>query len=263
MQEHLLSPYDVASSARRAPTYGLDKHVFHNWDPFVNKPMNLPAALAPRATRTSTTSATASTSAASTNAATGRRCRTGRGSSASASGRPRHRRRGGRPRADARPGAKRIFKTAWDRAWNPGDSIQLAIGQKDVTVTPLQMARFYAMIANGGKLVTPYVVSGVEQPGERRPARRAAEQFPPDPPRAVGVDPAALSACGTGLYEATHDPRARRRASSAPTRSRSPARPERPRRSSTSRAIRPGISRTSRGGAATGRPTTPSSSSAP
>ena len=33
---------------------------------------------------------------------------------------------------------KKAFTSDWDRAWNPGDSIQLAIGQKDVTVTPLQ-----------------------------------------------------------------------------------------------------------------------------
>ena len=39
---------------------------------------------------------------------------------------------------------KRIGRTAWDKAWNPGDLIQLAIGQKDMNVTPLQMARFYA-----------------------------------------------------------------------------------------------------------------------
>ena len=49
--------------------------------------------------------------------------------------------------------------------WKPGDSIQLAIGQKDVAVTPIQMARFYALIANGGKLVTP----------APRPGRRGAE----------------------------------------------------------------------------------------
>ena len=42
-------------------------------------------------------------------------------------------------------------------------------------MTPLQMARFYAMIANGGKLVTPYVVADVEQPRRERPgAGRAA-----------------------------------------------------------------------------------------
>ena len=38
--------------------------------------------------------------------------------------------------------------------------IQMAIGQKDINVTPLQMARFYAALANGGKLVTPYLVAG-------------------------------------------------------------------------------------------------------
>ena len=69
----------------------------------------------------------------------------------------------GRPAADAgvapgdihgedRPGCWQI-----DRLWKPGDSIQLAIGQKDLLVTPLQMVRFYSLIANGGKLVTPHV----------------------------------------------------------------------------------------------------------
>ena len=99
---------------------------------------------------------------------------------------------------------KKTFKSDWDKAWNPGDSIQLAIGQKDVTVTPLQMARFYAMIANGGKLVTPYVVSGVEQPGSNRQQPVTLQQFPPDPPRDAGVDPAALQAVREGLWTATH-----------------------------------------------------------
>ena len=99
---------------------------------------------------------------------------------------------------------KKTFKSDWDKAWNPGDSIQLAIGQKDVTVTPLQMARFYAMIANGGKLVTPYVVAGVEQPGANGQRAVTLKQFTPDPPRDAGVDPAALQAVRDGLYAATH-----------------------------------------------------------
>ena len=79
------------------------------------------------------------------------------------------------------PGGKRTFKD-WDAAWNPGDSIQLAIGQKDVSVTPLQMARFYAMIANGGKLVTPYVVSQVETPAPNGQSPVVDRRFAPDPP---------------------------------------------------------------------------------
>ena len=55
--------------------------------------------------------------------------------------------------------------TEVDRTWKPGYSIQLAIGQGQVLVTPLQMARFYAMIANGGKLVTPHIADDVELTG--------------------------------------------------------------------------------------------------
>ena len=92
-----------------------------------------------------------------------------------------------------------------DRAWNPGDLIQLAIGQKDMTVTPLQMARFYAALANGGKLVTPYLVSAVEQPGNDRQPPVTLRTFPSAPPQAIDVDPAALVSVRDGLYEATHD----------------------------------------------------------
>ena len=47
----------------------------------------------------------------------------------------------------------------------------------DMTVTPLQMARFYAMIANGGQLVTPHVFKDVHEPERRvdRPAPDAAD----------------------------------------------------------------------------------------
>ena len=71
-------------------------------------------------------------------------------------------------------------------------------------MTPLQLARFYAMIANGGKLVTPYLVSGIEQPGANGQDSVVVKQFPPDPPRDAGVDPGALLAVQDGLYAATH-----------------------------------------------------------
>jgi penicillin-binding protein 2 len=93
-----------------------------------------------------------------------------------------------------------------DRLWKPGDSIQLAIGQKDLLVTPLQMTRLYAMLANGGKLVTPHVVADVEEPRANGQAPQVLRTFDPPPPQPTGVDPAALNVVRFGLYQATHAP---------------------------------------------------------
>jgi penicillin-binding protein 2 len=93
-----------------------------------------------------------------------------------------------------------------DRIWKPGYSIQLAIGQGDVLVTPLQMARFYALIANGGKLVTPHVAADVELPGNKTQPLRVLRRFGGQPPQPVGVDPTALQYVQLGLEEATHSP---------------------------------------------------------
>jgi penicillin-binding protein 2 len=44
-----------------------------------------------------------------------------------------------------------------DRPWNQGDNVNLAVGQGDVMVTPLQLARAYSALANGGTLVRPHL----------------------------------------------------------------------------------------------------------
>ncbi|MHB1613982.1 MAG: penicillin-binding protein 2 [Actinomycetes bacterium] len=46
----------------------------------------------------------------------------------------------------------------------PGDELNLAIGQGDMLATPLQMARVYAAIANGGTLYAPQVATAVISP---------------------------------------------------------------------------------------------------
>jgi penicillin-binding protein 2 len=95
---------------------------------------------------------------------------------------------------------RKNFPNEIDKLWKSGDSVQLAIGQKDLLVTPLQMARFYALIANGGKLVTPHLVSSVEQPGNPG----AVKQVFAPAPRLVNVHPAELRAVQQGLYLASN-----------------------------------------------------------
>jgi len=45
--------------------------------------------------------------------------------------------------------------------WQPGDTVNLSIGQGDLLVTPLQIADAYAGVANGGKVMTPHVLKRV------------------------------------------------------------------------------------------------------
>ncbi len=49
-----------------------------------------------------------------------------------------------------------------DRAWKGGDSTNLAIGQGDILVTPLQMVLVYSGLANNGVMYKPHVLKSVE-----------------------------------------------------------------------------------------------------
>ena len=47
------------------------------------------------------------------------------------------------------------------RKWMPGETLPAAIGQGAVSTTPLQVAQFTAMLANGGRLYRPHLVKEV------------------------------------------------------------------------------------------------------
>ncbi len=47
------------------------------------------------------------------------------------------------------------------QVWNPGDTVQAAIGQSDNLFTPLQLANYCATIANGGTRYKPYIIKSV------------------------------------------------------------------------------------------------------
>lgn len=52
-------------------------------------------------------------------------------------------------------------KEAAGQVWNPGDTVQAAIGQSDNLFTPLQLANYASTIANGGTRYQPYIIKSV------------------------------------------------------------------------------------------------------
>jgi penicillin-binding protein 2 len=73
----------------------------------------------------------------------------------------------GRPTGIDVPGEKAglIPDSEWSQRvrrhpWYPGETISVAIGQGPILTTPLQLAVMMAAVANGGSLVTPYVLPG-------------------------------------------------------------------------------------------------------
>ena len=68
------------------------------------------------------------------------------------------------------------------------------------------MTRFFALVANGGKLVQPHVVAAVEEPASEGSRPVVLRPFEPKPARDIGLDPYALKVVRDGLYDATHAP---------------------------------------------------------
>jgi len=84
------------------------------------------------------------------------------------------------------------------RPWSIGDNVNLAVGQGDVQVTPLQMAVAYGALANGGKVVRPHL--GLEIDDD---AGRLVRKIAPGAAKRVKLDPDALGAVRQGLLDAT------------------------------------------------------------
>ena len=59
--------------------------------------------------------------------------------------------------------------------WHPSEAVSMAIGQRGVSVTPLQIAHLYATIANGGTRYRPQLVQRVAMLGEAPSHALAAE----------------------------------------------------------------------------------------
>jgi penicillin-binding protein 2 len=96
---------------------------------------------------------------------------------------------------------KKLFgKDAINNRWTSGDAVNASIGQGFVQVTPLQMASLYALIANGGTLVTPHLAQTIEDPGGP-----VVKQLRFKARRKVDIDPFVLETIRSGLRGVTHD----------------------------------------------------------
>ncbi|WP_030170839.1 penicillin-binding protein 2 [Spirillospora albida] len=82
--------------------------------------------------------------------------------------------------------------------WRAGDTANFSVGQGDVLATPLQLARAYAAVANGGRLVTPRLGMAVTRP-DGSLVRRLPD--PADP--RLKVDPKVLKYIRGGLADVT------------------------------------------------------------
>jgi len=93
-------------------------------------------------------------------------------------------------------------QAAYGEAWWPGDSVNLAIGQGYLLVTPLQVARMMAAVANGGTLYRPYVVARIGAGGDEYPEI----VFQPEATGSLPVSPEHLQTIREALAGVTTSP---------------------------------------------------------
>ncbi len=93
-----------------------------------------------------------------------------------------------------------VPSTAWkaantkEKKWYAGETISVAIGQGQVSVTPISLAVYTATLANGGTRVTPHLVKAMDDGQELKPV-------PPPPPQSqVDVSHEKLQAIRDGMW---------------------------------------------------------------
>ena len=91
-----------------------------------------------------------------------------------------------------------LFRGSAGRPWRPGETANLSIGQGSALVTPLQVARFMAAIANDGILWRPRLVHQVEAAGS------PLLEVSPEATGQVMVAPSVLAVVRRALWAAVN-----------------------------------------------------------
>jgi penicillin-binding protein 2 len=84
--------------------------------------------------------------------------------------------------------------------WYPGETISVAIGQGQVSVTPVSLAVYMATIANGGTRVTPHLLKAVDDGSGWKPVPT------PPPQEKIEISPEKLQAIRDGMWMAVNEP---------------------------------------------------------
>jgi len=78
--------------------------------------------------------------------------------------------------------------------WYEGDTLNLSIGQGYIMVTPIQILRLISMIANGGFLIKPHLIKGID----RIPVEEVVKEY-------TGISENILKIVKEGMFKAVNE----------------------------------------------------------
>lgn len=87
------------------------------------------------------------------------------------------------------------------QGWLPGYTVNMAIGQGDLTVSPLQMAVVFAAIANGGDVLEPHLATKVTQPNLTTGESEVVREIERHVVNTLGLDEESLATMRQGLIQ--------------------------------------------------------------
>jgi penicillin-binding protein 2 len=90
--------------------------------------------------------------------------------------------------------------------WLPGDGMNLAVGQGDMLVTPLQLASAYGALANGGTIYTPRMAKAVLDGGSTLGEPQVLRELPVQPSQKIDIDQTIIDKMIPGLEGVVCDP---------------------------------------------------------
>jgi penicillin-binding protein 2 len=98
-----------------------------------------------------------------------------------------------------------VPSTAWKKTtrepkWYAGETISVAIGQGQVSVTPISLAVYAATLGNGGVRITPHILRSIYEGTEWKPVPA------PGPQSVVDVTPSMLQAIRDGMWNVVNSP---------------------------------------------------------